>query len=73
VVSVSTQLINGSEVSVLWPPVNRDKMYYLIEVKDNCIRFEQADAERIFNVFTRLHGMRNTEVQVQDFRLYRKS
>jgi PAS domain S-box-containing protein len=33
--------------------------YFLIEIKDNGIGFEQEDAERIFNVFTRLHG--NTE------------
>jgi signal transduction histidine kinase len=31
----------------------------LIEVKDNGIGFDQEDAERIFTVFTRLHG--NTE------------
>jgi signal transduction histidine kinase len=31
-------------------------MYHLIEVKDNGIGFEQKDANRIFNLFTRLHG-----------------
>ena len=30
--------------------------YILIEVRDNGIGFKQEDAERIFNVFTRLHG-----------------
>lgn len=32
------------------------KPYHLIEVSDNGIGFEPDDAERIFNVFTRLHG-----------------
>ena len=30
--------------------------YYLVEVEDNGIGFEPENAERIFNVFTRLHG-----------------
>ncbi|MDQ6813435.1 MAG: ATP-binding protein, partial [Bacteroidota bacterium] len=30
--------------------------YYLIEITDNGIGFEQSQAERIFNVFQRLHG-----------------
>jgi signal transduction histidine kinase len=30
--------------------------YYLIEIRDNGIGFAQEDADRIFNVFTRLHG-----------------
>ena len=32
------------------------KEYYLIEIHDNGIGFDQQDADRIFNVFTRLHG-----------------
>ena len=58
-VSVSSRLINGSEVSAHSPSAKGDKKYYLIEVRDNGIGFEQTDAERIFIVFTRLHG--NTE------------
>jgi signal transduction histidine kinase len=30
--------------------------YHLIEISDNGIGFEQKDADKIFNVFTRLHG-----------------
>jgi PAS domain S-box-containing protein len=59
VVSVSSQQISGGEIKVHSSVVNHDKWYHLIKVKDNGIGFEQADAERIFTVFTRLHG--NTE------------
>ena len=38
-------------------PAKEKKDYYLVEIADNGIGFDQADAERIFNVFTRLHGM----------------
>ena len=33
-----------------------EKKYHLIQVQDNGIGFEKKDAERIFHVFTRLHG-----------------
>jgi signal transduction histidine kinase len=56
VVSVSSQFISGDEALVHSLSINTDNRFHLIEVNDNGIGFEQADAERIFNVFTRLHG-----------------
>ena len=37
-------------------PAKQKEQYCLINVQDNGIGFHQEDAERIFNVFTRLHG-----------------
>lgn len=36
--------------------LNKDEVYYKIEITDNGIGFEQEYANRIFNVFQRLHG-----------------
>lgn len=33
-----------------------EKLYHLIRVKDNGISFSQEYAEKIFQIFTRLHG-----------------
>lgn len=38
------------------PADKLNRPYHLITVTDNGIGFEQEDADRIFNVFTRLHG-----------------
>jgi signal transduction histidine kinase len=59
-VSISSRLIKDEEQGKIPLTVfieNND--YYLIEITDNGIGFEAKDAERIFDVFTRLHG--NTE------------
>ena len=37
-------------------PQETEKSFWKIEVEDNGIGFEQENADRIFNVFTRLHG-----------------
>ncbi|MGZ3910827.1 MAG: PAS domain-containing sensor histidine kinase [Flavisolibacter sp.] len=53
---ISSRKVKGGEVRSELPIHEADKLYYLIQVQDNGIGFPQEDAERIFNVFTRLHG-----------------
>jgi len=55
-ISITSQLTNGMGVpeNLLMQDSNTD--YHLIEVKDNGIGFEQMHAERIFQMFQRLHG-----------------
>jgi signal transduction histidine kinase len=55
-IRITYRLAGSSEV----PSAFRDRAagaYHLITVSDNGIGFEAQDAERIFNVFTRLHGV----------------
>ncbi len=54
-IEISAYQIKGSEVKRL-PVEVEDKMYHLIQVKDNGIGFEQEKAKEIFKVFTRLNG-----------------
>jgi signal transduction histidine kinase len=55
-VHISARRVEGNEVTLPITHADSRKQYHLIEVKDNGIGFSQTDAERIFNVFTRLHG-----------------
>jgi signal transduction histidine kinase len=55
-VHISAEKIKGIDVKPRLPAEENKKLYHLIEVRDNGIGFDQKDAERIFNVFTRLHG-----------------
>ncbi|HYH15704.1 MAG TPA: ATP-binding protein [Flavisolibacter sp.] len=59
IITVTASVVKGSDTSLALSAEEANKPFHLIEVQDNGIGFEQADAERIFNVFTRLHG--NTE------------
>jgi len=59
VVQITTHLVKGKDTGAPAAAINADRMYHLIQVQDNGIGFDQIDAERIFTVFTRLHG--NTE------------
>ncbi|MDJ1467576.1 sensor histidine kinase [Xanthocytophaga flava] len=49
--------VSGKEVTFPIAESKRGKDFYMLRIADNGIGFEQADAERIFNVFTRLHGV----------------
>lgn len=55
-IHIHAQEISGAELSMPLPAEQKEKPFYKIEIKDNGIGFNQRDADRIFNIFTRLHG-----------------
>ncbi len=56
-IKIDYRKIRGNETSLHLSFDDQQKLFYCLSITDNGIGFEQADAERIFNVFTRLHGL----------------
>ncbi|OLY95020.1 hypothetical protein BUE76_22205 [Cnuella takakiae] len=55
-IKISCKKMQGNETSLHLSVEEGQKTFYCLTVRDNGIGFEKEDAERIFHVFTRLHG-----------------
>jgi PAS domain S-box-containing protein len=55
-IHMSSKLVKGQDTPLKMVNGKAFRKFHLIEVKDNGVGFEPTDADRIFNVFTRLHG-----------------
>ena len=55
-INITASIVSGGAIALDLKGEDSAKQFHLIEIKDNGIGFQQKDAERIFNVFTRLHG-----------------
>lgn len=56
-INITYERVGGADYSYRLPLNETSSYYHLIRVSDNGIGFDAEDAERIFNVFTRLHGI----------------
>ncbi|MDB5242294.1 MAG: sensor signal transduction histidine kinase [Spirosoma sp.] len=58
-VRITTQPVKGRDAGMPVLPGDADRLFHLIEIEDNGIGFEAHQAERIFQVFQRLHNRSN--------------
>ena len=55
-ININGKKISGKDSGLHLSAREKQSDFYVISIQDNGIGFEQKDADRIFNVFTRLHG-----------------
>lgn len=55
-VQIGSEKVTGAASGIDVAMEDHEKPFYMITVKDNGVGFEQQYADRIFHVFTRLHG-----------------
>jgi len=55
-IDIFYEQVKGMEIKPELTIEEGNRLFHFIIVRDNGIGFKQGDAERIFNVFTRLHG-----------------
>jgi signal transduction histidine kinase/PAS domain-containing protein len=55
-IQINSTTVNGADSGFTVTTEDQQTLFYLVEIKDNGIGFEQQYADRIFNIFTRLHG-----------------
>lgn len=53
---ITSRIVKGEEAGLNFSPEDMERNYHAITIEDNGIGFENTDAEKIFDLFTRLHG-----------------